>query len=619
MEVAASLFHIWAIYGLIILAIILFANERLELEISSLIILSALLLFFHFFPLQSPSGENLLPISRLLAGFADPALITVVALLVVGQGVVRTGALEQPIRILVTLRRHHPFLAIFVVLFTVMVVSAFLNNTPVVVIFIPLMAALAERLRRAPSSLMMSLSYVSILGGMTTLIGSSTNLLVMGAAMQAGERELSFFEFTVPGVFLALCGLLYAVLVVPRLLADRRDAKSASTDESGKQFIVQLGIPADSPLVGETAVAGQFPSLQNITIRFIQRGEKVLLPPFDDITLRPGDEVVLAGTRKSITHAVIDHPHILQSFLEAEGAETDDGLDELAAAKDQMLAEAVVAPASRLIGRALHQINFHYRTRCIIVGIQRRSRMIRTSRMADIRLEAGDVLLLLGRRGDMTRLRSNPDVLLLEWSARELPATALARRARLVFAAVVLVAAFELAPIVVTSICGAVAMVLTGCLNVFQAGRSIDQKIIYLIGASLGLGAALQATGGAIYLAEVTIGLMSGVSPAIILSAYFLLVAVITNILSNNATAVLFTPIGIGIAQQLGVDPMIFIYAVVFAANCSFATPIGYQTNLLVMGPGHYTFMDFIKAGTPLVLLIWLLFSFFAPLYFDLG
>ncbi len=618
MEVAGSLFHIWTVFALIIAAILLFANERIELEISSTLIIAALLLFFFLFPVEGPSGENLLPVSKILAGIADPALITVLALLVVGQGIVRTGALEQPIRLLVTLRRHHPMLAIVVVLATVMVISAFLNNTPVVVIFIPLMTALAERLHRSASSLMIPLSYVSILGGMTTLIGSSTNLLVSGAAMQAGEAPISFFDFTLPGSVLALAGLIFAILVIPRILPDRASLKGSVMDVSGKQFIVQMEVAADSPLVGEAAVAGQFPSLRNITIRFIQRGEHILLPPFDNITLRPADEVVFAGTRKSIAEAVADNPQILQGFLETEGADAEAGA-ELTSTQDQMLAEAVVAPASRMIGRALYQISFHYRTRCVVVGIQRRSRMIRTSRMTDIRLEAGDVLLLLGKRPDIMRLRSNPDVLLLEWSARELPATSLAWRARIIFGAVILLAATNLLPILIAAICGAAAMVLSGCLNVFQAGRAIDRKIIYLIGASLGLGAALQATGGAVYLAQGTLALMEGAPNAVILSAFFLLVAIFTNILSNNATAVLFTPIGIGIARELGIDPMIFVYTVIFAANCSFATPIGYQTNLLVMGPGHYKFTDFLKAGTPLVLLLWLLFSFLAPIYFELG
>ncbi|MFC4270931.1 TRAP transporter large permease subunit [Sneathiella chungangensis] len=617
MEVAGSVFHIWVVFAFIVVAIIFFANERIELEISSIGIIAGLLLLFHFYPVLDASGKNLLTAQDILAGIADPALITVLALLVVGQGIVRTGALEQPIRRLVALRRHHPVLAIAVVLSTVLLISAFMNNTPVVVIFIPLMTALAERLHRSTSTLMIPLSYASILGGMTTLIGSSTNLLVMAAAVQAGQPQITFFEFTVPGAVLAVVGLLYALIIIPRILPDRASMKGEVMDVSGKQFIVQMEVAPDSPLVGEQAVAGQFPSLRNITIRFIQRGEHILLPPFDGLTLKPADAVVFAGTRKSITEAFADNPQILQGFLEPDSPDMDSA-SELKSVQDQTLAEAVVAPASRMIGRALYQISFHYRTRCVVVGIQRRSRMIRTSRMTDIRLEAGDVLLLLGKRSDIMRLRNNPDVLLLEWSARELPATALAWRARVIFGAVVVLAATGVLPIVVAAVCGATAMVVSGCLNVYQASRSIDRRILLLIGAALGLGAAMQATGGASYLAHAVLSVMMGAGPAVILSAFFLLVAIFTNILSNNATAVLFTPIGISIAHELGIDPMIFAYTVIFAANCSFATPIGYQTNLLVMGPGHYKFSDYFRAGAPLVLLLWIIFSVFAPIYYGL-
>ncbi|WP_373085081.1 SLC13 family permease [Sneathiella sp.] len=609
--------HIWIVLAFIAVAIVAFASEKIELEISSISVIAGLLLLFHFYPLTNDAGEVLLSARDILGGIADPALITVLSLLVVGQGIVRTGALEQPIRRLVTLRRHHPVMAITAVLFSVMVISAFMNNTPVVVIFIPLITALADRLHKSTSTLMIPLSYASILGGMTTLIGSSTNLLVMAAVVQAGLPRIEFFDFTVPGMVLAVTGLLYALIVIPRILPDRTSIRGEVMDISGKQFIVQMEVTAESPLVGEEAVAGQFPSLRNITIRFIQRGEHVLLPPFDGMALRPSDAVIFAGSRKSITEAFADNPQILQGFLEVDepegGPASDDG-----SVQDQTLAEAVVAPASRMIGRALYQVSFHYRTKCVVVGIQRRSRMIRTSRMTDIRLEAGDVLLLLGKRSDIMRIRNNPDVLLLEWSARELPATALAWRARIIFGAVVITAATGLLPIVVAAVAGAVAMVISGCLNVFQASRAIDRKILLLIWAALALGAAMQATGGAGYIAHGVLSLLTGAAPAVILSAYFLLVAVFTNILSNNATAVLFTPIGISIGLEVGVDPVIFVYAVIFAANCSFATPMGYQTNLLVMGPGHYKFIDFFRAGAPLVLILWIVFSLFAPFYYGI-
>ncbi|MEH6402710.1 MAG: SLC13 family permease [Sneathiella sp.] len=609
--------HMWLVFGFIAVAMYAFASEKIELEVSAIAVITGLLLLFYFYPLLDQNGNNLLPSRNLLMGLADPALITVLSLLVVGQGIVRTGALEKPIRVLVTLRRHHPVIAIAVVLTTVLVISAIMNNTPVVVIFIPLMTALAERLHRSTSTLMIPLSYASILGGMTTLIGSSTNLLVSAAAVQAGMPAINFFDFTLPGIVLAATGLIYALVVIPKLLPDREAVTDGTTALSGKQFIVQMELSAESPLVGEKAVAGQFPSLRNITIRFIQRDEKMLLPPFDDLELRPSDSVVFAGTRKSLTDSFSDNPQILRDFLEIEG-QVEPGDAELHAAQDQTLAEVIVAPASRMIGRALHQISFHYRTGCVVLGIQRRSRMIRTSRMTDIRLEAGDVLLLFGKQQSMLRLRKNPDVLLLEWSTRELPALALSWRARLIFGAVVLSSATGFVPIVVAAVAGAAAMIASGCLNIHQASRSIDRRILLLIWAALGLGTAMQATGGAVFIADHAVALLDGAGTPFILSMFFLLVAVFTNILSNSATAVLFTPVAIGIATKLNVDPMIFVFAVIFAANCSFATPMGYQTNLLVMGPGHYKFMDYFKAGAPLVILLWIVFSIFAPIYYGL-
>lgn len=609
--------HMWIILAFILVAIIAFASDKIELEVSSIGIIAGLLLLFHFYPLIDSSGNMVITPRKILAGIADPALITVLALLVVGQGIVRTGALEHPIRLLVTLRRHHPILAITVVLGAVLVVSAFMNNTPVVVIFIPLMTALAERLHRSVSTVMIPLSYVSIMGGMTTLIGSSSNLLVSAAGQTAGLPALDFFDFTIPGIVLAVIGFFYALTVVPKLLPDRMSMAGEVMDLSGKQFIVQMEISPDSRLIGETCVMGQFPSLKNITVRFIQRGEHLLLPPFDDISLRANDAVIFAGTRKSLTEAFSNNPDIIRdlSAVEANSGQASEGLFTL---RGQTVAEVVVAPASRMIGRALYQVSFHYRTNCMVLGIQRRSRMIRTNKMSDIRLEAGDVLLILGKQQDIMQLRKNPDVLLLEWSARELPATALSWRARIIFGFVVLSAASGLMPIVVSAVIGATAMVVTGCLNVFQAGRAIDRQIFLLISAALALGTVLQATGGAGYIAQEAVHLLQSAGPAVILSAFFLLVAIFTNVLSNSATAVLFTPIGIGIGNQLGLDPIIFVHAVIFAANCSFATPMGYQTNLLVMGPGHYKFSDYFKAGAPLVIILWLVFSLFAPIYYGI-
>ena len=614
-EIAASA-HIWFVLAVIVAAVIAYASERLTIELTSISVVAGLVLYFAIFPVPGPDGANLLDVRHLLAGLADPALITVLALMVVGQGIVQTGALVRPARRLLSLRRHHPVVAAALALTVAAVISGVMNNTPVVVIFIPLMAVLAERTDRSVSAIMMPLSFAAILGGMTTLIGSSTNLLVASASETAGAGTLGFFDFTVPGLVLATVGLGYVVFIAPRLLPDRTSMAAALVGGEGKQFIAQIMVTRDSPLLGEKARAGMFPSLPNITVRMIQRGESPLLPPFDDRALEVGDEIVMAGTRKALGEALASDPHILSSVHTSGSlSPAEEGEDRVD--RDLVLAEAVIAPASRMAGRNLSQIAFHHQTRCTALGIQRRSRMIRQA-MNGIRLEAGDVLLILGHRSDIQALRGNPDILLLEWSARDVPALDFARRAVLIFGAVVAAAASGLVPIVVAALVGATAMIGAGCLNIFQASRAIDRRVVVLIWAALAMGTALHRTGGALFLAQGLVDLLAGAPPAVILSAFFLLVAALTNVLSNNATAVLFTPIGVGIATRLGIEPMVFVFATIFAANCSFATPMGYQTNLLVMGPGRYRFADYVRAGLPLVLVLWLVFSLFAPWYYDL-
>jgi di/tricarboxylate transporter len=243
--------------------------------------------------------------------------------------------------------------------------------------------------------------------------------------------------------------------------------------------------------------------------------------------------------------------------------------------------------------------------------------MLRT-RLYDLRLEPGDVLLLVGRQADIERLRADPDVLPMEWAATDMPLVHKAPLAAAILAAIVVPAALGLVPIVVTALLGVIALIATGCLNIRQAARAVDRQIVLIIAAALGLGTALEATGGAAWLAGIVLDAMADAPPAAVLSALFLLVALLTNVLTNNAAAVLFTPVAINIANKMGLDPFPFALAVAFAASCAFATPIGYQTNLLVMGPGHYRFKDFILAGTPLVLIVWLAFSLFAPWYYGL-
>lgn len=606
--------HMWAAFAIIVGALVLFAAERLPMEVTSIGVVCALLLFFGFFPVSDGEGGNRLDPTRILEGFANPALITVLALLVVGQGIVRTGLIDHATRILLNLGGGSGTAAIALVLATALVFSGVLNNTPVVVMFIPIMQALAGRFRISVSRLMIPLSFAAILGGMTTLVGSSTNLLVSGALAGMGQKPLGFFDFTIPGLILACVGLLYVLLIAPRLLPDRASLVQSLLPGGGKQFITQISVSADSRLVDKTAPGGIFADLGNMTVRVVQRDEEAFFPPFEGVAIRPGDVLVVAATRKTLTDALSRDPGLLDPDLGA-GAPPPEDDEQRWRSGERVLAEVMVVPASRMIGQTLAQIGFRYKTHCIVLGIQRRSRMIRMQ-MTDIRLAAGDVLLVQGRPEDIDALKRDPDVMLIAWSAETLPKLDHAKRAALLFLAVIGASASGMMPIVTASLIGAVAMVATGVLNVRQALRAVDARVMTAIGASLAMGVALQESGGASFLAQLAGDALGRTNPTLVLSALFLIVAVFTNIVSNNACAVLFTPIAVGLAAELGVSPMPFAVAVVFASNCSFASPLGYQTNLLVMGPGHNRFLDFARAGTPLIVLLWAVSSVILPWYY---
>lgn len=597
-------------FAVIAVTITLYALELYSIEAISLGSLVSFILIFTFFPLQD--SDQTFGVSELLAGFANPALVTVLALLVIGQALFQTDALERPVQLVLRYTRNRRAVAILAILIVAGTISALMNNTPVVVMFLPVLAAIAAAQGKSASTLLMPLSFIAILGGMTTLIGSSTNLLVADVAKRTAGLTLEFFTFTPLGIILACIGAVYVVFVMPHLLKPRKTMAEEIQEGTGKQFIAQIAIGFNHPLVGAGSVAGLFPDLKNMTVRLVQRGEKPFLPPFENVILQPGDTVIVAATRSALSHALSQRQSIIGKKVhddpepEEENPQPGTGVS---------LSEAVVAPGSRFIGRSISHINLRAQTGLIVLGIQRRSRMPRMA-MTDMRLEAGDVLLLTGQRADIERLRSSRDLLLMDWSTDEVPLRRYAGRALLIFLAMVAMAATGLVPIVTASLIGCAGMLAAHCLNIRQALRAIDSRIFMLIGTSLAAGKALEMTGGASAIADTMVALLEGQSATVMLSSMFLVVSFLTNILSNNATAVLFTPIAVEIANRIGVPVEAFVVCLIFAANCSFATPIGYQTNLIVMGPGHYRFMDFVRAGLPLVLVIWISFSIIAPWYY---
>lgn len=606
-----SQWTMWASLTIVAISIILYMSDRWSMELISAVIIVALLLLFQFAGTNTIDGNPVEPID-LLMGFGNPALITIMALLIVGQGLFQTGALDGPTKSLLAAYDRRPMLTLIGSFLAVFITSAFINNTPIVIMFLPVMSAIAARMGVSPSKIMMPLSFVSVFAGMTTLIGTSTNLLAAESYKRLEGVTLGFFDLTAFGLVLAGVGLVYVFLTSNILLPSREDMSDKIASPSGKQYVAQIKVTSGHFLSGKTPIAGMFTELPNMTVRMIQRGERAILPPFEDVQLAPGDLIIIAATRKALSDLLASRPELLNQMLRSGGDNPDDK-----SARSLLLAEAIIAPGSRMAGRTVELLGFRRLTQAVVLGIQRRSRMIR-SRLGEIRLEAGDTLLLCAPPDAFTQLRQSRDILLLEWSSTEIPVTAKAQTARVIALATVFFAATGLLPILHASISGAVAMILVNCLNIRQASRSLDFRIFLMIGAALAMGIALERTGAVDLIARGIIGVAEPYGKYAVLSAIFLVVAILTNILSNAATAILFTPVAITAALELGTDPFPFVLAVIYAANCCFATPIAYQTNLLVMGPGHYKFTDYVRFGGPLVLLIWVIFTLIAPWLFVL-
>jgi len=605
----------WVTFALILSTLALYAWEKTPIEVTSLAVICALLFFFQFFPVVDAAGHRRLTVARLLEGFGNPALMTVLGLVVVGEGIVRTGLLDRTAQVVFRMGGGHAMLSTALTMLTAMLLASVLNNVPVVVIFIPIMQSLARKLGQSPSHIMIPLGFAVVMGGKITLIGASTNLLVSGTLVEIGERAIDFFEFSVPGLVLAGTGFLYSLLICPRLLPDRTGMAGAIMGGGGKQFIAQILVSAQSKLVGQSAVAGYFAGLPEMTVRMVQRGEHAFVAPFEGLSFLPGDLLVVAATRNALVDAVKLDPGLLETAL--DGGDLVEQGEMRWRSGERVLVEVMVTPGSSMVGQNLEEIGFRYRYHCIVLGIQRRSRMI-LARMTEIRLDAGDVLLILGRREDVDELRNSRDVVLMEWSTTELPSIRLRWQAGLIFLAVVALISMDIVPTAVGSLMGALAMLLSGALSLKHAARAIDSAIVMTVAAALGLGVALEETGGAHYLSTLFSNAFHGVSPSVALSVTFLFLAVISNLINSKAAAVIFTPIAASIARQVGVDPVIFGIAVAFATNSAMASPVAHPATLLVMGPGHYRFVDFITAGMPLIIIQWLVFSFFMPWYYGI-
>lgn len=600
--------HAIAVLLLTGVTLYLFTKDRVPLETTGLTVVLLLIVGFYLFPYK-----NIQP-ADFYVNFGNEALVTICALLVVGRGLETTGALQPLATIMARYWIDRPQFAMFLTLLLGAVFSAFLNNTPIVVMLLPVLVACAMRARRPPSGVLMPMGLATLIGGMATTIGTSTNLLVVGIAADLGQRRFEMFEFTMPVAIAGGAGLLFLWLVAPRLLPERKPPMS---DTSPRMFNAVLYINEDSFANDKILTEVLARTEGRMRVDRIQRTETLFVAKLPSVRIQAGDRLYVRDTSDRLKEFEQALGATLYSADNAENPVTDDApLD----SAGQQLAEVVVTRGSPLHHRTLASAHFSTRYRLMPMAIHRprSSTGDMGGDLTTVRLRAGDVLLVQGAKEAIRELRESGSVLVLD-ATTDLPHTQRAPLALGIMGAVVAMAATGILPISIAALCGIGVMLLTGCLTWKDVGESLNIPVIMIIVASLCLGFAMLQTGGADYIARLFVFATSSLPTPMILSGLILLMTILTNVVSNNAAAVIGTPVAISIANQLGVPTEPFILAVIFGANMSFATPIGYQTNLLIMSAGGYRFSDFLRVGIPLTIVMWIAFSLILSFMYDLG
>ena len=585
---------IWIVTLILIAAMLLLITERLPVDLTSIGIMVVLIL------------SGLLKPAEAIAGFANPAVITVGAMFLISKGMVRAGAvgfISEKVR---ELSRGRPHLALTMILAIVGFASAFINNTPVVVLFIPIVLSLSCELDFRPSKFLIPVSYASILAGTCTLIGTSTNIIISDLSIQHGFGALSMFELSRLGVPIALVGIGFLIFVAPKLMPGMHNPVCELKNSEHRRYLAELQVPRGSRVIGENPEAYFSQKYPGMEILELIRYSHVFYPDRDPVKIAPDDLLLVKGSANDLVEILHD------DLVELPMAEQ--GLNFEAEKKQALIVELIIPPQSSLVGERLERSRLRRDPDIHFIAIKRRKLHFTEQKIKDILIKIGDILLVRLPESSLARLRGETDFIIVEDVHHEIVHKRLARRAFLIFGAMVVAASTGLADILVCALAAAFLMILAGCLQLRDAYRAIDGQVLLVIIAMIALSAALEKTGAAEFYARAFLSLFSGARPVLVLSGVILLTSICTHILSNNATAILLLPIAISAAQSLAVDPKPFIVAVCFGASACFATPIGYQTNLLVYGPGGYRFSDYLKLGIPLNLLVLGMASFFIPM-----
>ena len=585
------------VLGIITLMFVLFVKEIFPLDVTALVVLIIFLVIGN------------LTLEEAISGFSNQAVITIAVLFILSHALQKSGILEYGVVRLNKLTERSKLLGLTVFLITVAFASAFVNNTAIVAIFIPITIRLAQKYNLSPSKLLIPLSYIAIMGGTLTLVGTSTNLLVNSIYVNTTMAEpLGMFEFSRYGIFILLIGLLYIIFAVPLILPSRTVTSSLTQSYHMGGYLTELKVAEESPMVGRTFMERSINKNYDITVLDIIREGMVISKNIRDTIIHPGDVLFVRGS--------------LENFLRMKEVEkvtmlTDEKLTQAELIHDDnTLVECLLTQQSELVGKSLMEINFRRRFGSFILAIRREGAILRR-KIAHVMLRAFDTLLVYGPRDKIKELSESGNFIVLG----EIEATLQKNRfwwvSLVVIISAVFLAALGLVPILKGALVGMIILLVLRVISTNEAYQTINWQVIVLIAALIPIGIVIQKSGTSEWLATAMNNLVEQFDPAlrpvVMVSLIYLMTMILTEMASNAATAIIMTPIAISAAMQIGLDPKPFIFSVCFAASASFITPIGYQTNLMVYGPGGYKFSDYVKVGLPLAISLWIMATFLIP------